>query len=271
MGLPFLSEVEWVVDVRRHRFHDHRELQILWVLEGHMGLVLDNRRYEEPAGSCYVIPPGKRHRVFQRDAAPRVVFLDMRLTAEPPSPMMRFLEAAGQHVVYRARPEPLRAGAAELRGALALAGLRRAARVQAVLWSMLEEMTAHTPDTTAAEPDDTGDLRLRIADSVMRDSLAQPPDVAGLAAAAGLSRSQLTRLYKQHRGVGPAERLRQLRIEKARELLASTTLSVKEVAHVCGFVCPNHFCRVFLKVTGSTPTAFREQHLVQPRTAIRGG
>ena len=75
--------------------------------------------------------------------------------------------------------------------------------------------------------------------------------------AAGLSRSQLTRLYAKYLGIGPAERLRQLRIEKAREMLRGSTLSIKQIAHVCGFTCPNHFCRVFQQVTGGTPTSFR--------------
>lgn len=258
VGVPFLSEVEWQVVLGRHRFHDHREWQLLWILEGAMGLVIGEDRYDSPAGTVYLLRAGVVHRVFQRPAAPYVLFLDMRVSPTLGSGMIRFLERLAGQVVFRAGIEKLRANAAELRGALTLPEPRRTARVQALLWDMLEEMTARsTLAETENEPGVAGDLRLRIAERVMRDGLAEPLDVDRLAAAAGLSRSQLTRLYQAHYRQGPAQRLRTLRIEKARELLRATTLSIKEVADVCGFVCPNHFCRVFLQIVRSTPSAYR--------------
>jgi AraC-like DNA-binding protein/mannose-6-phosphate isomerase-like protein (cupin superfamily) len=260
MGIPFLSEVEWPRPISRFRWHDHREVQVLWVLEGTMKLELGGRRYEAPAGSSYLVPAQTEHRVGQRPEAPRVVFVDLRLSTEPASEMVRFLGGLGSRVLFRGRTEPLRAAAAELHGALGLAEPRRTARVQAVLWDMIEEMTAQGPPEAGNAVADAPDLRLRIADTLMRDRLAEPLDVERLASAAGLSRSQLTRLYRQHWGVGPAERLRHVRIDKARELLANTTLSVKEVAHVCGFACPNHFCRVFLQLSRTTPSTFRQRH-----------
>ncbi len=256
MGIAFLSEVEWTV-ARNHRLHDHGEVQLLWILEGSMGLVIDGKRWDSPAGTCCVIPSGIKHRVFQRPQAPGVVFLDLRLAAAPAAPMLRWLERLGGQLAFRGRVEKFRAGAAELRGALALPSLRRTTRVQAILWDLLDELAAQQAVPRPKEPNEAGDLRLRIADSIMRDSLAEAIDVERLAAAAGLSPSQLTRLGNAAFGMGPAQRLRHQRIDKARTLLATTTLTVKEVAHVCGFACPNHFCRVFLKLTGSPPTEFR--------------
>src|SRR6185295_14581211 len=147
------------------------------------------------------------------------------------------------------------AGALALREALSLSTSSRIAHLQAVLWEMIAGLDAGQPTQReqAAELD-SGMWKLRAAENLMKDRLAQPLSIEEIAAAADISRSQLTRLYIRHFGVGPAERLRQLRIDKARELMTSSTLNVKEVAHVCGFVCANHFCRVFLKTVGSTPT-----------------
>lgn len=259
LGIPFLSEVEWATAVNRHRWHHHQEIQILWILEGTLGLEMADQKIESAAGTCYRLPAGLVHRVVQRPDHPRVVFLDMRLWQDEHSPLARFLDALGSQIVFRAAVEPLRAGAAELRGALALAGIRRTARVQAVVWQMLEAMIAGSVEAGPAGGADT-DPRLRIVESVMREHVGQPPEVEQLAAAAGLSRSQLTRLFKACRGVGPAERFRQIRVDKGRELLATSTLSIKEVAHVCGFVCPNHFCRVFLRLAGLTPGDYRRRH-----------
>ena len=90
------------------------------------------------------------------------------------------------------------------------------------------------------------------------DATALDFDVAAVAAHVGLSRSQLTRLYLRHRKIGPAERFQQLRVERATRLLTASALTVKEIAHACGFVCPNHFCRVFRKQTRMTPSHYRE-------------
>jgi two-component system response regulator YesN len=58
------------------------------------------------------------------------------------------------------------------------------------------------------------------------------------------------------------EYLRRLRIELARELLADPSLSIKEVAARTGFTEPNHFSRVFSRIDGVPPTAFREALLI---------
>ena len=93
--------------------------------------------------------------------------------------------------------------------------------------------------------------------TVLRD--AAPGEVgldpAPIAEAVGLSRSQLTRLSVRHRGVGPAEMLRRARVDRARHLLRTSTLAIKEVARVCGFVSQNHFSRVYFETTGTRPSA----------------
>ena len=51
--------------------------------------------------------------------------------------------------------------------------------------------------------------------------------------------------------------LNEFRVEKARELLASTRLSVREVSVACGYSDANYFARVFKRVTGKTPSEYR--------------
>jgi two-component system response regulator YesN len=59
------------------------------------------------------------------------------------------------------------------------------------------------------------------------------------------------------------EYMRRLRVEHARELLADPSLSIKEVAARTGFTEPNHFSRVFSRIDGVPPTAFREAVLTE--------
>ncbi|WP_028551485.1 response regulator [Paenibacillus sp. UNC451MF] len=68
-----------------------------------------------------------------------------------------------------------------------------------------------------------------------------------------------SKVFKQHIGETFIDFLTRLRIEKAKELMASNELSLKEVCFEVGYKDPNYFSRVFKKVTGMTPTEFRGQ------------
>ena len=47
-------------------------------------------------------------------------------------------------------------------------------------------------------------------------------------------------------------------MEKAKEMLISLAASIKEVCMAVGYSDPNYFSRIFKKVTGKTPTEYRD-------------
>lgn len=274
-GLLYLAEAE--LDVSRlHNRHSHKEIQVLWVLEGAMGMELGGVRSELVCGSACVIPPGLPHRVVPpmahdagRDA--RAVLIDLRLRDDPSVPMVAFLatiDPDGSPLpgpVVEGNGSGVPESASRVRAAAALDGPERTARLLAGSWSLLADLAAAArrgPSTGRADGPgqgygDAADYRLRAAERFMRDRLADPIGVEDVAAGVGLSRSQLSRICLARWGVGPAERLRQLRVERAGQLLRTTTLSIKEVARVCGFTSQNHFSRVFADLTGTAPSALR--------------
>ncbi len=81
---------------------------------------------------------------------------------------------------------------------------------------------------------------------------------ARLAQAAGANEDHLSRLFHRELGIGIWDFLNRFRMRKARELLAATSLAVSEVADRVGFTDPSYFCRVFRKLCGTTPQAYRE-------------
>jgi AraC-like DNA-binding protein len=93
--------------------------------------------------------------------------------------------------------------------------------------------------------------------------LAQKLAADDLAAAAGLSLSHFTRMFHAWTGYAPMEYLRRLRIERARQLLGDLDLSIKQIAHRTGFDDAYHFSKVFRKLQGLPPTAYRESLLTQ--------
>ena len=55
------------------------------------------------------------------------------------------------------------------------------------------------------------------------------------------------------------EYLTEIRMNRARELLAGTELSMKEICGEVGYSDPNYFSRIFKKHTGLTPTEYKEK------------
>lgn len=67
-----------------------------------------------------------------------------------------------------------------------------------------------------------------------------------------------SKLFKEETGQTFVEYLTGLRIDRAKELLADPSTSIKEVCIRVGYGDPNYFSRIFKKITGLTPTEFRE-------------
>jgi AraC family transcriptional regulator of arabinose operon len=80
-----------------------------------------------------------------------------------------------------------------------------------------------------------------------------------LARASRLSASRLSHLFKNCTGVAPGHYIRRVRLQMARELVESTTLSVKETSAQVGYESVSHFIREFRKSFGLTPAEHRRR------------
>lgn len=88
--------------------------------------------------------------------------------------------------------------------------------------------------------------------------MADPLSVGELARAVNLSESRFAILFRQQIGMPPGCYIRRRRLERARLLLESTYLSVKDVMALVGFNDPSHFSRDFQQAFGASPRAWRK-------------
>lgn len=79
------------------------------------------------------------------------------------------------------------------------------------------------------------------------------------AAAVAVEKRTLERHARDGWGHGPAERLRRLRLDRARLLLSGGPLTWDEVCHRCGYRDPAAFRRLFLNRFGQTPGEYRRR------------
>src|SRR2546427_11096997 len=75
-----------------------------------------------------------------------------------------------------------------------------------------------------------------------------------------LSPSRLRELFKKETGTSLARYRRDLRLERAKHLLETTFLSVKEVAATVGIDELSHFVRNFERAYRMTPARYAERH-----------
>lgn len=75
-----------------------------------------------------------------------------------------------------------------------------------------------------------------------------------------ISPSYLSREFSKYFGeLSFGEYIQQQRIEKAKELMATATYSLTEIAYLTGFSDQSHFTRIFKKITGQNPSDFRKK------------
>ena len=100
----------------------------------------------------------------------------------------------------------------------------------------------------------------RIAQAIryMNRHLFEPIGVQDAAAAVSLSPSHFSRQFKARTGYSPYEYIVLRRIDKAKYMLASTELSVKEIAYATGYNSEENFIHSFRKNVGVAPGIFRK-------------
>ncbi len=99
----------------------------------------------------------------------------------------------------------------------------------------------------------------KLIDSIhmMETNLEEPLSQEALAAAVGVSRRQLERLFQRHVGRPPNRYYMQLRLDRARKLLLQTDMAIVDVAMACGFVSASHFAKCYRQFYGMTPRQAR--------------
>jgi transcriptional regulator GlxA family with amidase domain len=95
----------------------------------------------------------------------------------------------------------------------------------------------------------------------MRRDLRAKLTLQDMARAVNLTSFHFCHLFKAETGRSPAKYLKALRLERARELLETTFLSVKEIRALVGLNDESHFARDFRATFGVTAQQYREQFL----------
>jgi AraC family transcriptional regulator, arabinose operon regulatory protein len=103
------------------------------------------------------------------------------------------------------------------------------------------------------------DPRIVWAISEIERRLGEEITLDDLARGVNLSRSRFAHLFREQTGASPGRYLRDFRLDRARLLLETTFLSIKEVMAAVGFNDPSHFSRDFHGAYGVSPREWRKR------------
>ncbi|BCH67614.1 MULTISPECIES: GlxA family transcriptional regulator [Rhizobium/Agrobacterium group] len=101
------------------------------------------------------------------------------------------------------------------------------------------------------------DPRIRATLIMMEQHIEGNLPIQDLAAAVGLSRRQLERLFMNETKNSPAMIYRRVRLERAKHLLVQSKAPLVEIALEVGFGNASHFAKVFAQTFGQSPTGLR--------------
>ncbi len=101
---------------------------------------------------------------------------------------------------------------------------------------------------------------------MMENNIEEPISPSVLAKEVGMSTRQLERLFRRYLNRSPKRYYMELRLQKARNLLMQTDMSVINVALACGFASPSHFSKCYRAHYETTP--YRERGAQSQRLSI---
>ena len=224
----------------RTKAHHHPHHEISFVLDGRMMVEAGGRRMDAVAGDVLWYPAGLAHEewsdsqrpvethfvAFAGGCALRDDWFKLHDARGRMRQMVRWMYEDGQETGSMARSE-------------------RAFLLQAILAEM--ERGSGLDSHPA----------VLLTRRHVRDHIAEPISLDGLAKAAGLSKFHFLRLYKAETGRSPMRDVRLIRANYARELILGTDLPLKEIAPKAGLGDEYALSRIFRKLFGGAPGQYR--------------
>jgi LacI family transcriptional regulator len=93
----------------------------------------------------------------------------------------------------------------------------------------------------------------------MRELASQGCQVNDVLEKVHMSRAALEKRFRKHLNRSPKQEIRRIRLERIKELLVETDLTLERIAELSGFEHPEYMSVLFKRETGQTPGRYRNQ------------
>ena len=249
--------------------HWHEDLEFISVLEGSMVYEVNGEAFTLQPGSGIFVNSRQLHSLYSPDET-ECVYLCMLL--HPGTLSATEAIASGYVTEYLNHPgmpycllNPAISWQEEiLRLMGSIYGLREQnaspLRIQSrflEIWATLTENISLTNRTDKKDSEKLEALKTMLL--FLHAHYAEHITLEDIAAAGYVGKSSCTEIFKSHLHETPVNYLIHYRLDKAAQLLRTTTLSVTEIAYEVGFTSPSYFASIFRNNYRCSPTSYRNQ------------
>ncbi len=241
--------------------HEHAIHEIYYMEEGELELECDGRQILS-AGDLFVISAGTSHRVVRYTDAMRWFHFRFRILTESLNHEIEthYFSSYKRDVMGKLIAEIC---SYQTESASVMAQYRFRSRIGILLSFILESLVPKKSEAALSSLEDKSPksriIRYSQIDNFLYDNCAGAVRLEDLARHLNYSAVQTARLVRECCGMSFSEKLREIRMRLAKELLTVGELPVSTVAERCGYQTRQGFEAAFKYMVGMTPSAFRKQ------------
>ena len=258
------------VSARHLNWHDHDELELIFPLRGHYRYELKGRRSVIVDNESFIVipkaiphrmaeaidPPGGRLHIYLRNPSDRFA-PDGAFTVQE---YARLYQALSRRTLKSIPSTPLLKTTVSALGKIITQSPFPFSDNDALQARLLCTLVLCTAATGKAPATNRSPSRIFTeAVSWLEHNHSSYVHMDRLVERIGYSRARFFALFKQQTKMTPSEYLRNFRIGKAKEMLTRTNLTAAHIGRACGLGDPAHFSRLFCRMTGYTPLAYRRK------------
>ncbi|UVC07264.1 helix-turn-helix domain-containing protein [Rhizobium sp. TH2] len=250
-------------EIKQHRHESF--FQILQIRNGEGDALLGAEKFRLSAGTLVFVPPGFIHGFrFSRDLDGQVItMLAERVASRPDASGHAFAQPRVVHLAQNNDSKFLNATLDRIEGELASGFSPRSALLDAYLDIVLT-IAATLADPGAAPQQMAARDRISRLNALIGSHYREHRPAAFYADKLGVSVTHLNRIARAGTGRSMNALLTERLISEAQRNLVFSLLSIQQIAYDLGFSDSAYFIRVFTRVTGETPGAFRERERGKP-------
>lgn len=231
-----------------------RSHELIFVRSGRLSMAEEGESFDVDAGQTLVLRPGRRH-YGAAPYPPDLSFYWVHFRLAPGSAPARGRRLAAALPLPRhatpARPDRL----AELFHRFI--DDQESGRLTPISAALLILLMLDELGQTGSGASTSGELLAARVEAWVGANLRRAITASDVAEALSLNPDYVNRAFRRARGQTVTEFIHRRRIREARALLRETTLSLKQIAHRCGFNDPAYLRRLFRRYEGVTPMRFR--------------
>lgn len=269
----FVLHIKGKDNKQSSRPHAHAFFELLFVEDGEGWYSIGDRQIQVTAGDLFAIAPGELHDPSGLDSADKWIIAfgadalnpartDADLFLQSPNDLLLLSPFKNQDVASKHLHIPLAnrqrwiAQVQQLKMELENKCLGFTEAARALLILLLVD-TTRLAEPQLKKPEVEQLPSLKKVFSFIENHYCNPISLQEVAKAVNFSPAYLTDLVKRETGRTVNRWIVEHRIARARTLLLETNGSINEIAESVGYIDPGHFIRLFRRVNGATPQAWR--------------